>query len=193
MRRSLSNSQVRELLEAVDLRSPFGQRDHLLIMFLYQTGLRVSELSRLLIVHVAQGGRPRQQLDLPAALCKGPRGRLVPLNATAQACIEKQLRFNESRGLSLSPGAPLFQNRKQCPLSPRTIQYLVKSYREKAGLDVAATPHTLRHTHASQLVSSGARLTSVQCLLGHRDLRSTQVFTWSNPKDLKNDSSLLGG
>ena len=67
MRRSLSNSQVRELLEAVDLRSPFGQRDHLLIMFLYQTGLRVSELSRLLIVHVAQGGRPRQQRDLPAA------------------------------------------------------------------------------------------------------------------------------
>lgn len=193
MRRSLSNSQVRELLSVIDLRSSFGRRDYLLIMFLYQTGLRVSEVSSLLIVHVAKGGQARNLLDLPAMFCKGSRGRVIPLNGAARACIQKLLDFYKARGLSTSPAAPLFQNSKCCPLSPRSIQKLVKKYREEAGLDIAATPHTLRHTHASALVSSGARLTSVQRLLGHRNLSSTQVYTWSRPKDLQDDSALLGG
>lgn len=193
MRRSLTNSQVRQLLSAVDLQSPFGRRDYLLIMFLYQSGLRVGECSRLLVKLVSRDGVPFQSLDLPAMFCKGSRGRVVPLNATAQACIAKQLQFNKSRGLSSSPVAPLFQNHKQCPLSVRSIQQLIQRYRVRSGLEVAATPHTLRHTHASALVASGARLTSVQRVLGHRNLTSTQVYTWSRPEDLRDDVALLGG
>ena len=139
MRRCLSNSQVRDLLSAVDLSSPFGRRDYLLIMFLYQTGLRVGEVSRLLVQLVSRDGAAFSQLDLPAMFCKGPRGRVVPLNATARACIEKMLRFNRSRGFSVAPAAPLFQNSKHCPLSIRSIQKLIQKYRVLAGLEIAAT------------------------------------------------------
>ena len=193
MRRSLSNSQVRQLLSAVDLCSPFGQRDYLLILFLYQTGLRVGECSRLLVNLVSRDGVPFQALDLPSMFCKGSRGRVIPLNATAQACISKQLKFNRSRGLSTSPAAPLFQNSKHCPLSVRSIQKLIQKYRVASGLEVAATPHTLRHSHASALVGSGVPLPAVQRLLGHRCLSSTQVYTSPSHQQLAQASAVLGG
>jgi site-specific recombinase XerD len=167
MRRHLSNSQVRQLLTAVDLRSPFGQRDYLLIMFLYQTGLRVGECSRLIATLVSREGQAFRHLDLPAMFCKGPRGRVVPLNATARYCIEEMLRFNRARGLSTAPAAPLFQNRNHCPLSIRSIQQLIKKYRVRAGLEIAATPHTLRHSHASALSASGVPSRVIQQGLGH--------------------------
>ena len=87
--------------------------------------------------------------------CKGPRGRVVPLNATARACVEKMLRFNRSRGFSVAPAAPLFQNSKHCPLSIRSIQKLLVKYRVLAGLEIAATPHSLRHSNAMALLRSG--------------------------------------
>lgn len=127
---SLSPRQVRQLLGVVDLRSPFGRRDYLLILFLYQTGLRVGECSGLVVHHVysgdpADGGCAREWLHLPAQICKGPRGRVVPLNATARACVEKQIQFNRSRGFSVAPAAPLFQHRKHGPLSIRSMQKLI--------------------------------------------------------------------
>ena len=85
MRRHLSNSEIRQLLSAVDLRSPFGRRDYLLIMFLYHTGLRVGECSRLLVSLVSRGGQTFESLDLPAIFCKGPRGRVVPLMQRGQS------------------------------------------------------------------------------------------------------------
>ena len=68
-------------------------------------------------------------------VCKGPRGRSFPLNATARYCIEKMLEFNKSRGFSVAPAAPLFQNSKHGPLSVRSIQLLIKGYREKSDLE----------------------------------------------------------
>jgi len=193
MRRSLTNSQVRQLLSAVDLSSPFGRRDYLLILFFYQTGLRVGECSRLLVHLVSRNGVPFQALDLPSMFCKGSRGRVVPLNATAQACITKLLEFNRSRGFSTAPAAPLFQNSKHCPLSIRSIQKLIKKYRLASGLEISATPHTLRHAHASALVGSGVPLPSVQRLLGHRSLNSTQVYTAPSHLELAQASAALGG
>ena len=169
MRRCLTHSQVRQLLDSVDLHSSFGRRDYLLIMFLYQTGLRVGECSRLILHLVARDGQAFSQLDLPAMFCKGPRGRVVPLNATARACIEKMIQFNKSRGLSTAPGAPLFQNRKHCPLSVRSIQKLLVKYRVAAGLEIAATPHTLRHTNASALLAAGVPTRVIQMGLGLRN------------------------
>lgn len=193
MRRHLSNSQVRQLLSAVDLRSPFGQRDYLLIMFLYQTGLRVGECSRLLVTLVSREGQAFQDLDLPAMFCKGPRGRVVPLNTTARHCIEKMLQFNRARGLSTAPGAPLFQNRKSCALSVRSIQKLIKQYRERAGLSVAATPHTLRHTNATALHESGVSVRAIQRGLGHRHLSTTEKYLSVSPQAMKSSYAALGG
>ena len=194
MRRYLTNSQARRLLGAVNLRSPFGQRDYLLIMFLYHTGLRVGECSRLLVSLVAtRDGLARHCLDLPAMVCKGPRGRSFPLNATARACIEKMLKFNRSRGLSVAPAAPLFQNSKHCPLSVRSIQLLIKGYREKSDLDVRATPHTLRHTHATVLQNLGAPVRAIQQGLGHLHLSTTQRYLGVDPVEMKRHYARLGG
>ena len=88
--RSLSKHQVRRLLSSVDLMKPFGERDYLLMLFLYHTGLRVGELSGLLVAHVAtREKQPRHQLDLPAMICKGTRGRVIPLNSVARGlCVQ---------------------------------------------------------------------------------------------------------
>jgi len=193
MRRCLSNSEVRLLLSAVDLGSPFGQRDYLLMLFLYQTGLRVGECSRLLIRLVSSEGRAFRSLDLPAIFCKGPRGRVVPLNATARACVEKQLAFNRKRGFSVAPAAPLFQNSKHCPLSVRSIQKLLARYREKAGLEIAATPHTLRHSNASALLRSGVSTRVLQQGLGHRHLSTTERYLGVAPTDMAEAYAALGG
>jgi len=189
---SLEKSEFRQLLSAVNLRSPFGPRDYILMMFLYHTGLRVGECSGLLVTHVADlDGLPRHRLHVHATISKGSRGRVIPLNSAAQLCVEKILRFNRSRGFSVAPAAPLFQHRKHGPLSVRSMQKLIQRYRVAADLDIPATPHTFRHTHASALVAAGASLPAVQRLLGHRQLVSTQIYAHVSEHDLKNAAELL--
>ena len=190
---SLSPRHARQLLGAVNVRSPFGRRDYLLIMFLYQTGLRVGECSGLVVHHVSTGGQAREWLHLPASLCKGSRARVLPLNATARVCIKKLIQFNLDRGFSVAPAAPLFQHRKHGPLSIRSMQKLIESYREIADLDLPATPHTLRHSCLSGLVASGASIATVQKIAGHRRIASTQVYTHASMEQLKNDSAAFGG
>ncbi len=190
---SLSPSQIRQLLSAVNLHSSFGRRDYLLILFLYQTGLRVGECSRIITHLVATKGAAREWLHLPAMICKGPRSRVVPLNALARLSIEKMLQFNRQRGLSTAPAAPLFQNRNHGPLSVRSIQKLIKGYREIANMDLRATPHTLRHSFASGMVASGASIATVQKTLGHRKLSSTQVYTHTTMAQIQRDAAAFGG
>lgn len=188
---ALSKSEVRQVLDSIDLAHPFGQRDYLLILWLYHTGLRVGECSGLVTHLVALDRQPRQYLHLPAAVCKGSRGRVVPLNAVAQECVQKLLAFNAARGFSTAPAAPLFQNRCHGPLSVRSIQKIVEHHREQAGLDVRATPHTLRHSHASHLVAAGVPTVHVKEVLGHRYLSSTQVYTHATKEDLLHSSRAL--
>jgi site-specific recombinase XerD len=116
---------------------------------------------------------------------------VVPLNAVAQACIRKLLAFNSARGFSTAPAAPLFQNRCHGPLSVRSIQQLVAHYREQAGLDVRATPHTYRHSFASHLVAAGVPTVHVQKVLGHRHLSSTQVYCHLSKEQLLESSRAL--
>ena len=189
---SLNPGQIRQLLGAVNVHSAFGKRDYLLILFLYQTGLRVGECSHLITQMVYSQGKAREWLHLPAAVCKSSRGRVVPLNALARVCIEKQVRFNQQRGFSTAPAAPLFQNSVHGPLSVRSIQKLIKGYREAADLDLPATPHTLRHSMATGMVANGAVITSVKEILGHRQLSSTQVYTHAHVAQSQRDSARLG-
>ena len=181
---ALTKAELRQVLAAIDLTAPFGRRDYLLVLFTYHTGLRVGECSGLVVHLVALDGQPRQYLHPIAKTCKGSRSRILPLNATAQQCISKLLAFNSARGFSTAPAAPLFQNRHHRPLSVRSIQQLVAHYREKAGLDVRVTPHTIRHTFASHLVAAGVPTAHVQKLLGHKNLSSTQVYCHPTKEDL---------
>jgi site-specific recombinase XerD len=102
-----NNPQTFRLLAAVNLKSPFGFRDHRLMQLALHTGLRVSELSHLDVHHVARGLTPREVLDLPAPLAKRHKARLIPFNAVARRLVAELLAFNQARGLSVAPEAPL--------------------------------------------------------------------------------------
>ena len=189
---ALSKSEIRQILGAINLdKYLFGRRDYLLILFLYHTGLRVSEVSGLTIGLVSHDREPRNYLHLPAAICKGSRGRVVPLNEVAQECVRKILTFNNQLGLSQAPEAPLFQHSRGGHLSVRSIQLLIALYRDAAGLDVRATPHTFRHSNASHLVAAGVPTVHVQKLLGHRQLSSTQVYCSVSKEQLAKSAKAL--
>lgn len=174
---ALDRDLVKELLNGINLKSAWGRRDYLLILMLYHTGLRIGELCRLIVHHVAHQGQPREELYLPACLTKTRKGRVIPLNDVAQQCVAKLLAFNRERGFSTAPAAPLFPWKDHGFLSPREAQRMMQHLRETVGVSPKATPHTLRHTFASELVRNGATLPTVKSLLGHVRLSSTQIYT----------------
>ena len=179
---TLSQNDLRKLMAAIPA-GPFAGRDSAMLTLVLHTGLRVAELSGLDVHNVSHDGQPRQTLELPAELAKGSKPRLIPLNQTARAAIFGLLNFNRSRGFSVAPEAPLLQNRFHRRLSIRDIQRLVQSLREAAGLDVKATPHTFRHSYASNL-QKHTNLRVVQACLGHSRLNSSQVYLHPTREDL---------
>ncbi len=188
----LSGPETRQLLAAIPPGHPFAQRNRALVVFALHTGLRVSELSGLTVQHVALGNQVRQTLHLPAELGKGGRARLIPLNETAQKCVRVLLSFNTERGFSTAPDQPLFQNRFHRPLSVRDMQRLVKALRESAGLDVPATPHSLRHTFGTQLMEATNNLRVTQAALGHKRLGTTQIYTHPSRELMARSLAALG-
>ena len=180
---ALERNQVQRILRGVNLKSPFGRQNYLLILFLYHTGLRIGEVCRLLIDHVADEERPREEIYLPAFITKTRRARIIPLNDVAQECVRKLLVFNQDRGFSTAPVAPLFSWKNHRSLPPREAQRMMQKLRERVGLSAKVTPHTLRHTFASELVRNGASLPTVSSLLGHRRLSSTQIYTHTNDQE----------
>jgi len=152
-----------------------GIRDRAILELLFSTGLRVSELTKL----------DRKQIDLKTRefgiVGKGGRARVVFLSERAVKYLEKYLR---SRVDNLTP---LLVRRKkdlkvgitdkQARLSPRAIQRMVKKYVRQSKIPIDATPHTLRHSMATDLLQAGADLRSVQEMLGHKNIATTQIYT----------------
>jgi site-specific recombinase XerD len=183
--RNLVPAELRRLLAAISFRSPFGQRDHAMLRLSYFCGLRVGELVGLDVGHVWSVGQPKSELELPAALCKTARSRRIPVEAPAQMAILELYGFLQMRGFSVAASAPLLTDRRHQRLSTREAQRAVQKYREKAGLEWRATPHSLRHAFASELISQGTALPVVQQLLGHRRLTSTEVYLHCQPAELR--------
>jgi site-specific recombinase XerD len=181
--RFLNELSTYKLLSVVPLRSPFGARDHALIRFGLHTGLRVSELVGLNVGHVWGPDGPREWLDLPHQIAKGNRSRCIPLSAGARRAIRDLVAFLRMRGFQSEPDSPLFQDRRHRRLPVREVQRLMQKYREAAGLDIKATPHTLRHSWCSQMARNHS-LRVVQQLAGHRFLTSTEVYLHNQPADL---------
>lgn len=180
--RILEPSATRQLLAAIPPRSPFGVRDHAVIRLFAQTGLRVGELVGLNVGHVYHG-LPFDQVDLPAAICKGRRSRILPLNPAARQAVQDLVDFLKMRGFQSNPDSPLLQDRRHRRLPVREVQRLVQVHRQAAGLPVRATPHTFRHSFASHLANH-VSLRIVQQLLGHRFLASTEVYLHNQPDQL---------
>ena len=171
--KSLSEREVEALLEAPDEESDLGLRDRTMLELLYACGLRVSELVALRLDQV--NGR----IGVVRVIGKGNKERLVPLGEEAAGWLERYLSVGRRALLDGRPSDVLFPTqRRAAPMTRQAFWQLIKRYALRAGIDPAKiSPHTLRHAFATHLLNHGADLRTVQMLLGHSDLSTTQIYT----------------
>lgn len=168
----LSEADLLLLLEAPPANTPLGLRDRAILETLYSAGLRVSELTGLNVEDIDCDG------GLATIRGKGKRERLALLGKPALRSIERWLGARQSMLEGVKRASPaVFLNRRGTRLSSRSVGRLVQKYLQHAGLDPRTSPHTLRHSFATHLLDRGADIRSVQELLGHRNLTTTQVYT----------------
>lgn len=176
----LDNSQVEKLLAMPDIKTSVGLRDRTILELFFSTGLRVSELFRL----------DRDSVNLTrkefSIIGKGSKARLVFISDDAAEWITKYL---DSRKDSFKP---LFirysqgiDKSEKMRFSVSSIERMVKGYIKLAGIPVDATPHTLRHTFASDLLRNGANLVQIQRMLGHSNIATTQIYTHTTDGELR--------
>ncbi|MBW2064582.1 MAG: tyrosine recombinase XerC [Deltaproteobacteria bacterium] len=170
----LSVDEMFRLIDAPDRQNPLGMRDVAILEVLYSCGIRVSELAALDVTSVDFEQR------LVRVKGKGNRERIVPIGHRAVKAIREYL--DESRPLRRRAGleqakGPLFLNYRGGRITPRSVDRIVKRYERECGLRSPITPHSLRHTFATHLLDGGADLRSVQELLGHSSLSTTQKYT----------------
>ncbi len=167
----LSVTEVESVLDAVSTDDVAAFRDRAILEVLYGCGLRVSELCML----------KTRDIDLEECLVrvhgKGGKERLVPLGADARSGVRRYLReLRPSLDRGRSEGR-VFLNRRGRPLSRMGVWKILRKYVERAGIEKHVTPHTLRHSFATHLLEGGADLASVQEMLGHADISTTEIYT----------------
>ncbi len=164
-------------LRAGERRAPWVlARDAAVFALLYGSGLRISEALGLQRGDVPDGAR-----DAITVLGKGNKARMVPVLPTVLRMIEDYARLCP---FELAPDGPLFRGAKGGPLSPRIVQLAMAELRGALGLPPTATPHALRHSFATHLLSRGGDLRAIQELLGHASLATTQIYTAVDPTRL---------
>jgi len=187
----LSGDQVDRLLNAPSLSTIGGKRDKAILEVLFSTGLRVSELVKL----------NRDKIDLDrrefGIIGKGGRARVVFLSTRATEWVKKYLAERKDHF------NPLFIRHKgkvdpttldeKMRLTPRSVQRMIKKYVRKIKLPVDATPHVLRHSFATDLLMAGADIRSVQEMLGHKNISTTQIYTHVTNKQLRDIHSAFHG
>jgi integrase/recombinase XerC len=191
MRKGLPQPVFRQLLRAIDLASPFGPRDFFMLVFMLHTGLRIGEFCSLRVKDVADQGAPRTWLHVSQEVAKFGKPRWISLNAVAQKAVFKTLAFNQKRGFSVSPEAPLWVNKYHRPLGPRAVEYLVAALRERACLPASTVPHSIRHTFAVQIMERTGNLKQVQDLLGHESLSTVECYATLSPSELEKATNAI--
>jgi integrase/recombinase XerD len=178
IRRSLPGylrlEDVERLLSQPDSKTALGLRDRAMLEVLYSTGLRVSELVGLRV------GDLDGKAGCVRCIGKGDKERIVPVGRKALAMVEKYLqeaRPEMLRQAKVTNATALFVNRRGVALSRVGVWKILSAYGRRAGLRVALTPHMLRHSFATHLLERGADLRSVQLMLGHADISTTQIYT----------------
>jgi integrase/recombinase XerD len=169
--RALSRESATRLVEAPDTRRPAGLRDRAALELLYATGMRASECLGLRL----------EDLNASAGyvICtgKGAKQRLVPVGAEALTWVRRYLRDVRPGHTRRRDSGRLFVNPRGGPLSRQSLWTLVRRAAAAAGLTHRVSPHVLRHSFASHLLEGGADLRSVQAMLGHADISTTQIYT----------------
>ena len=176
----LSSEELGRLLSAPPSNVPQGMRDRAILETLYSAGLRVSELV----------GVNDADLDLPSGVVrvrgKGRRERLAPIGSFAAKALNAWLRRRKVAKTGAPAGeTPVFVNKYGRRLTTRSVGRLLEKYLAQTGLDRRTTPHTLRHSFATHLLDGGADIRSVQELLGHKSLLTTQIYTHVSTANLR--------
>lgn len=179
----LNPDQIERLLNSPQISNNVGLRDRTILETLFSTGLRVSELVSL---NSDQIDLERKEFGVKG---KGNKLRVVFLSDTAAQWIERYLQARQDHFKPLfirhSGRVDARNNGEKMRLTARSIQRIVAKYAKKSGLPIEATPHTLRHSFATDLLISGADIRSVQEMLGHESIRTTQVYTHVTNRHLK--------
>ena len=167
----ISISQVRRLLEQpTKLSTPEAKRDGAMLQLLYASGMRVSELVSLNLDDITDDGYVR-------CFGKGHKERLIPIHQRAASAVEEYVKEARPRLVRSDDEKALFLNRRGERLTRQGFWQILKGYAKSAELDAEVTPHTLRHSFATHMLSGGADLRAVQELLGHANISTTQVYT----------------
>jgi integrase/recombinase XerC len=173
----LELSEVEALLSAPDTKTIVGLRDQAILELLYSTGMRVGELLALNL----------PDLDRQSALVKvrgkGKKERLLPVGRAAMSALENYLARRYE--LSSRPSQAIFLSQRGNRPDAKSIRRRIEKYARDAGIKKNITPHTLRHTFATHMLNAGADLRSVQELLGHASLSTTQIYTHVTADRLK--------
>lgn len=176
---TLSVNEVQTLLAQPDLRLNQGMRDKAILEVMYATGMRVSEVSHLSLEDI--------NLEVGFARClgKGSKERVVPLGSKAISSLKRYIQNCRPIFLKKNSTDALFLTRLGRQISRQSIWMMIKRYARKAGIRKEIGPHTLRHSFATHLLERGADLRSVQEMLGHSNISTTQIYTHLHKDRLK--------
>jgi integrase/recombinase XerD len=176
----LSDSEINDLLNAIDLSKPEGLRNKAIIETLYSCGLRVSELVNLKITNL------HFDQEFVKVQGKSDKERLVPINKQAIEDITQYLgSYRKNLNVDKESENILFLNRRGKQLSRVMIFTIIKNLAQKINLNKNISPHTFRHSFASQLIDGGADLRAVQEMLGHESILTTEIYTHLDKNYLK--------
>lgn len=171
--------EVFSLLDQPDISSPAGARDKAMLETLYASGLRVSELINLRLMDV------NHIVGFVRCMGKGSKERIVPLGKIAVKCIEHYLNAGRMEYARSGSSEYLFLTSRGRKMSRVGFWKIIKKYAARAGIKKNITPHTLRHSFATHLLQGGADLRSIQEMLGHADIATTQIYTHVSREELK--------
>ena len=168
---TMTVEQAAKVVSAPDTSTPQGLRDRAMLELMYGSGLRISELC----------GLELQGLDTESAVMrvrgKGSKDRVVPVSETSLLAIQAYLKDGRPKLMKLKTGSALFLSARGQALSRKTFWLSVKQAAKRSGVEIPVKPHLLRHAFATHLLAGGADLRSIQEMLGHADIATTQIYT----------------
>lgn len=171
--------EVTRMLDAPDGKKILGRRDNAALELMYATGMRVSEIVGVMLKNL--------NLDVGFIRCtgKGGKERIIPVGRKAKVALIQYLKKSRPKLCGRTQDSHLFLSRLGKKISRQSFWKMFKKYARKAGIKKTITPHTLRHSFATHLLEKGADLRSVQEMLGHADISTTQLYTHINKARLK--------